>query len=140
MLIQRCINVVHCCLDVVSTFYNVVLTLLQRSEALFRRCFNVGVRFVSTLCNVENPISDFVSFSTPDVSNSWRNMITSLVGLIVFLTICYKSVSFHIYQNVFFLHWNNPSSFKKDYVLFDASEWTKRRFEEFSIFPLFKIN
>ena len=31
-------------------------------STLFQRCFNV----VSTLCNVGNPASDFVSFSTSD--------------------------------------------------------------------------
>ena len=42
---QRCINVVQRCFDVVSTS---------------------GTDAVSTLCNVENPTSDFVSFSTSD--------------------------------------------------------------------------
>ena len=42
---QRCINVVQRCFDVVSTLGNDV---------------------VLTLCNVENPTSDFVSFSTLD--------------------------------------------------------------------------
>ena len=45
MLIQRCINVVQRCFDVASTFDTDV---------------------VSTLCNVENPTSDFASFSTSD--------------------------------------------------------------------------
>ena len=42
---QRCINVV---------------------PTLFRRCFTPGTDVVSKLCNVENPASDFVSFSTSD--------------------------------------------------------------------------
>ena len=45
MLIQRCINVVERCFDVVST---------------------AGYDFVSTFCNVEKPTPDFVSFSTSD--------------------------------------------------------------------------
>ena len=48
--------------------------LIQRCATLFRRyvmlCFDVvsvsGTDVVSTLCNIENPMSDFVSFSTSD--------------------------------------------------------------------------
>ena len=49
---QRCINVAPTLCNVVSTFCNVVSTL--------------GTDVVSTLCNVENPTSDFVLFSTSD--------------------------------------------------------------------------
>ena len=53
-------------------FTNVVDTLKHRQDkvvsTLFERCFNVvstsNTDVVSTLCNVENPTSDFVSFST----------------------------------------------------------------------------
>ena len=55
-------------------FTNVDDTLNQRQDkvvsALFQRCFNVvstsDTDIVSTLCNVENLTSDFVSFSTSD--------------------------------------------------------------------------
>ena len=55
-------------------FTNVDDTLNQRRDkvvsAFFQRCFNVvstsDTDIVSTLCNVENLTSDFVSFSTSD--------------------------------------------------------------------------
>ena len=58
-MIQRCINFVQHCLDVVSTS---------------------GTDFVSTLCNVENPMLNFVSFSTLNQSyfnvnpQRWNNV------------------------------------------------------------------
>ena len=46
----------------------ILIYLLQPRIKLHQCCFNVvstsDTDFVSTLCNVENPISDFVSFST----------------------------------------------------------------------------
>ena len=45
-------------------------TLIQRCGNVMQRCFDVvstsGTDVVSTLCKVENPTSDFVSFSTSD--------------------------------------------------------------------------
>ena len=44
-------------------------TLMLRRTMLIQRCINVAQRFfdvVSTLCNVEKPLSDFVSFATSD--------------------------------------------------------------------------
>ena len=40
--------------------FNMALTYVDAK--LKQRCINV----IPTLCNVENPTSDFVSFSTPD--------------------------------------------------------------------------
>ena len=65
-------------------FTNVEDTLKQRrnniGSTLFQSCFNVvstsGTNVVSTLCNVESPTSDFVSFST---SNVETNVETSLI-------------------------------------------------------------
>ena len=52
-------------------FTNVEDTLKQGQDKLYQRCFNVvsitsDTDIVSMLCNVENPVSDFVSFSTLD--------------------------------------------------------------------------
>ena len=48
--------------------FNIVLTNVD--AGLKQRCINVvltlGTDLVSTLCNVENPTSDFSSFSTSD--------------------------------------------------------------------------
>ena len=45
-------------------------TLYQHCTNVLQRCFDVvstsGTDVVSTLCDVENPTSDFVSFSTSD--------------------------------------------------------------------------
>ena len=49
MAFTKKIKLYQCCFNVVSTFFNIVST----SDS------NV----VSTLCSVENPMSDFVSFS-----------------------------------------------------------------------------
>ena len=49
---QRCTNIVQRYFDVVQRCFDVVSTLVND--------------VVSTLCNVENPTSDFVSFSTSD--------------------------------------------------------------------------
>ena len=79
----HCFNVLRHCFDVVSTLGS---DLYQRFPTLKIQCpilFHFQCRM----------------FQIADVI-----MITSLVGLIVFLTICYKSVSFHIYQNVFFFY------------------------------------
>ena len=45
---------------------NVVPTLLRRCVMLFRVVSTSGTGALPTLCNVENPTSDFVSFSTSD--------------------------------------------------------------------------
>ena len=55
---------------------------------LYQRCFNVvstsHTDVVSTLCNAENPTSDFVSFSTPDQryfngdAQHWNNVDPTL--------------------------------------------------------------
>ena len=53
-----------------SFIASVQLTSKLRCNNVAQRCFDVvstsGTDVVSTLCNVENPTSDFVSFSTSD--------------------------------------------------------------------------
>ena len=53
------------------TGFDLVLTTLrQRCSNVVKRCFEVvsksGSDVESTVCNVENPTSDFASFSTSD--------------------------------------------------------------------------
>ena len=93
--------------------FNIGLTNVD--TRLKQRCINVvstsGTDVVSTLCNVENPTLDFVSFSTSDQryfkvdSQRWNNVDPTLKCWLGWILYCWRHYLFIVFSYLFFSHY-----------------------------------
>ena len=97
---------------------NVISTLKQRWKDVPQRLFNVvstsDTNIVSTLHNVENPKSDFVSFSTSDqlyfnVDLQCWSDVEMLAGILIFVIRC-NTTKYHHLREYLFSHCQMCSS------------------------------